>query len=33
MLSFFDKYLKGQDDHLLDDPARLFPEVINFARK
>jgi dienelactone hydrolase len=33
MLSFFDKYLKGQDDHLLDGPANVYPSVVNFAKK
>ncbi|HXJ60123.1 MAG TPA: hypothetical protein VNU68_26045 [Verrucomicrobiae bacterium] len=33
MISFFDKYLKDQDDHLLDGPTSTYPEVINFGRK
>jgi dienelactone hydrolase len=33
MLSFFDKFLKGQDDHLLDNPAATYPEVLNFEKK
>jgi dienelactone hydrolase len=33
LLSFFSKYLKGQDDHLLDDPSPAYPEVIRFMRK
>lgn len=33
MLSFFDKYLKGEDDHLLDNPASVYPNVINFQSK
>jgi dienelactone hydrolase len=33
ILSFFNKYLKGQDDHLLDGPSTNFPRVINFMRK
>jgi hypothetical protein len=33
MLSFFDKYLKGEDDHLLDNPAAVYPNIINFQRK
>jgi len=33
ILSFFNKYLKGQDDHLLDGPSTNFPRVINFQRK
>ena len=32
-LSFFDKYLKNQDDHLLDNPAAVYPNVINFQGK
>ena len=33
IVSFFDKHLKNRDDHLLDDPARVYPEIIRFARK
>ena len=33
ILSFFNKYLKGQDDHLLDGPSTNFPRVVNFMRK
>ena len=33
LVSFFDKYLKTEDDHLLDDPAKVYPEVINFTKK
>ena len=33
LLSFFKKYLKDQDDHLLDDPSLAYPEVIRFMRK
>ena len=33
MLSCFDKYLKGEDDHLLDNPAAVYPNIINFQRK
>ena len=33
MLSFFEKYLKGIDDHLLDNPTNAYPQVINFVRK
>lgn len=33
ILSFFNKYLKSQDDHLLDGPSTNFPRVINFMRK
>lgn len=33
-VSFLKKYLKGQDDHLLDGPpGALFPRVINFKKK
>jgi hypothetical protein len=32
-LSFFDKYLKDQDDHLLDNPAAVYPNIINFRSK
>jgi predicted dienelactone hydrolase len=32
-LSFFDKYLKNQDDHLLDNPAAVYPNIINFRSK
>jgi hypothetical protein len=32
-LSFFNKYLTGQDDHLLDNPAAVHPNIINFQRK
>jgi predicted dienelactone hydrolase len=32
-LAFFDKYLKGDDDHLLDNPAAVHPNIINFQKK
>ncbi len=32
-LSFFNKYLKGEDDHLLDNPAAVYPNIINFQSK
>ena len=33
-VSFLNKYLKDQDDHLLDGPpGSLFPRVINFRKK
>ena len=32
-VSFFDKYLKGKDDHLLDNPAAVHPNIINFQSK
>ena len=31
-LSFFNKYLKGQDDHLLDNPTNQFPVLFNFVK-
>jgi hypothetical protein len=31
--SFFDKYLKGEDDHLLDNPGAVYPNIINFQSK
>jgi uncharacterized repeat protein (TIGR03803 family) len=30
LLSFFNKFLKGQDDQLLDGPSEAYPEVIQF---
>jgi hypothetical protein len=33
LLSFFDKYLKSQEEGLVDDPARVYPEVIGFSKK
>ena len=30
LLSFFNKFLKGQDNHLLDGPSPAYPEVIQF---
>jgi dienelactone hydrolase len=33
MLSFFDKYLKGEDNHLLDNPGAVYPNIINFQSK
>ena len=33
LLSFFDKYLKGQDDHLLDGPSTNFPRIVYFQKK
>ena len=32
-LSMFDKYLQAHDDHLLDGPSGLYPEVRNILRK
>ncbi len=32
-LSFFDKYLNNQDDHLLENPSAVYPQIINFQRK
>ncbi len=33
LVSFFNKYLRNTDDHLLDNPTNRFPAVINFKRK
>jgi dienelactone hydrolase len=33
LLSFFNKYLKGEDDHLLDGPSADYPEVEQFMKK
>lgn len=33
VLSFMNKYLVNDDDHLLDDPVSRFPEVMEFLRK
>ena len=33
VVSFFRKYLKDEDDHLLDGPPGVFPEVIEFFKK
>jgi predicted dienelactone hydrolase len=33
MLSFFNKHLKGQDDHLLDGPLPDYPEIQNYQKK
>lgn len=33
ILSFFNKYLKGQDDHFLDGPPSDYPEVDVFLKK
>jgi len=30
LLSFFNKYLKGEDDHLLDGPSPAYPDVMQF---
>ena len=30
LLSFFNKFLKGEDDHLLEGPSPAYPEVIQF---
>jgi hypothetical protein len=32
-LSFFNKYLKGQDDHVLDGPLADYPEIENYMGK
>jgi dienelactone hydrolase len=31
--SFFNKHLRGVDDHFLDNPASAYPEVIDFVRR
>jgi len=33
IVSFFDKYLKGEDNHLLDNPAAVYTNIINFRSK
>jgi hypothetical protein len=33
LLSFFNKYLRGEDDHLLDGPSPSYPEVEQFMKK
>jgi dienelactone hydrolase len=33
MLSFFDKHLKQEDDHLLDNPTNSFPVIFNYVKK
>jgi pimeloyl-ACP methyl ester carboxylesterase len=33
LLSFFNKFLKGEDDHLLDGPSAAYPEVDLFMKK
>lgn len=33
LLSFFNKFLRGQDDHLLDGPSPAYPEVMQFLKK
>ena len=33
LVSFFNKHLKNQDDHLLDGPSAAFPEVMEFLKK
>jgi len=33
MLSFFNKYLRNEDDHLLDDPSTVYTNVYNFRKK
>ncbi|MGE3309771.1 MAG: hypothetical protein AB7O66_07360 [Limisphaerales bacterium] len=32
VLSFFDKYLRGIDDHLLDNPTNRFPALFHYVR-
>ena len=31
--SFFNKWIKGQDDHLHESASAAFPRVINFLKK
>jgi hypothetical protein len=33
LLSFFNKFLRGEDDHLLDGPSPAYPEVMQFLKK
>lgn len=33
LVSFFRKFLKDQDDHLLDGPSADYPEVTEFLKK
>jgi uncharacterized repeat protein (TIGR03803 family) len=33
VLSFFNKFLKGEDDHLLDGASPAYPEVVQFLNK
>jgi hypothetical protein len=33
LLSFFNKFLQGEDDHLLDGPSPAYPEVMQFLKK
>ena len=33
LLSFFNKFLQGEDDHLLDGPSPAYPEVMQFLSK
>jgi hypothetical protein len=33
LLSFFNKFLRGEDDHLLDGPSAAYPEVEQFMKK
>ena len=33
LLSFFNKFLKGEDDHLLEGPSPAYPEVEQFLKK
>jgi hypothetical protein len=33
VVSFFSRYLKSEDDRLLDDPVAVYPEIINFRTK
>jgi hypothetical protein len=33
VVSFFDKHLLGENDHVLDDPALTVPELVRFLSK
>jgi len=33
LLSFFNKFLRGEDDHLLDSASPAYPEVMQFLKK
>jgi hypothetical protein len=33
LVSFFNKHLKNQDDHLLDAPTNTFPNIVQFRKK
>jgi hypothetical protein len=33
LLSFFNKFLRGEDDHLLDGLSPAYPEIMQFLKK